>query len=123
MLWKKKEGRKEGRKERRKEGRGSTCDQQFIYLFIWFSFAKIHTMATKENPVKRVQRILFYILFTLFLGWKIETKSHHIMVEGRNKGGLMKSPYLDYKTIMGVLEGFCQNKARIFLFFNIKKRK
>jgi hypothetical protein len=45
------------------------------------------------------------------------------MVEGRNKGGLMKSPYLDNKTIMGVLEGFCQNKARIFLFFNIKKRK
>jgi hypothetical protein len=71
------EGRKEGRKERRKEGRGSTCDQQFIYLFIWFSFAKIHTMATKENPVKRVQRILFYFIYFIFGVENRNQKSPH----------------------------------------------
>jgi len=44
-------------------------------------------MATKENPVKRVQKdfILFYLLY--FLGWKIETKSQHIMVEGKKQRG------------------------------------
>jgi hypothetical protein len=61
-----------------------------IYLFGLFIhlFAKIHTMATKENPVQRVQRILFYfILFDLPI-FGVENRNqkspHH--VEGKNKG-------------------------------------
>jgi hypothetical protein len=66
----------EGRKERKKEEEALVISN-FIYLFIYLVFFCQNSYnGDKRKSSEKGYKGFYSNLFTLFLGWKIETKSH-----------------------------------------------